>query len=109
MRIIAHRSLKDCWKKYPKTKISLSVWEERILNANCTSHDELRFIFPNADYISNPNFRHLTIFNINGNEFRLAADIFFNSGQVFLKWFGKHSTYDKINFNLIKNSGFILC
>lgn len=109
MRIITNRSITECWKKYSDAKPSLAVWEERIYEATCKNHQELKRIFPNADYISNPNFKHLTVFNIKGNEYRLAVDIFFNTGHVFVKWFGKHSDYEAINFKTILNKGFILC
>jgi mRNA interferase HigB len=109
MRIITNRSITECWKKYPEAKASLAVWEERIYEAKCKNHEELKCIFPNADYIPNPHFKHLTVFNIKGNEYRLAVDLFFNSGHVFVKWFGKHTDYDKINFKIILNNGFRLC
>src|SRR5688572_22290095 len=108
MRVISNRSISECWKKYPDAKLSLAIWEERIYQANCGSHDELKSVFPNADYIPNPCFKHLTAFNIKGNEYRLIVDLFFNTGQVFVKWFGKHADYDKINFKQIGNSGFKL-
>lgn len=109
MRVITNRSITACWRKYLDSKPSLAVWEERIYQAKCSSHRELKYIFPYADYIANPHFKHLTIFNIKGNEYRLAVDIFFNTGHVFMKWFGTHSEYDKVNFKTICNNGFILC
>ncbi len=109
MRIITNRSITECWKKYPEAKVSLAVWEERIYLATCKNHEELKRIFPTADYIANSNFKHLTMFNIKGNEYRLAVDIFFNTGHVFVKWFGKHVNYEKINFNTLLNNGFRLC
>lgn len=109
MRIITNRSITECYKKYPDAKSSLAVWEERVYLAECKNHDELKRIFPSADYIPNVNFKHLTIFNIKGNEYRLAADVFFNTGHVFVKWFGKHADYDKVDFKCIVNSGFKLC
>lgn len=109
MRIIAKRSLVECWEKYPKAKLGLSIWEERIDYATCANHTEIKTIFPTADYILNPHFKHLTVFNNNGNEFRLVVDIFFNTGHVFVKWFGKHADYDRVNFRTIDNSGFLLC
>lgn len=109
MLIITNRSITNCWKKYPDSRGSLAIWEERMYSAKCKNHDELKNIFVGADYIPNPQFRHLTIFNIKGNEYRLAADIFFNTGHVFVKWFGKHSEYDRIDFATISNNGFKLC
>lgn len=56
MRIIAKRSLTECWKKHPSSKASLAIWEERISIARCLNHEELKRIFPTADYIPNPQF-----------------------------------------------------
>lgn len=109
MRVITNRSITECWKKYSDAKPSLAVWEERIYNAKCKTHQDLKLIFPNADYIVNPHFKHLTVFNIKENEYRLAVDIFFNTGHLFVKWFGKHSDYNKIDFKMIFNNGFTLC
>lgn len=109
MRIIACRSITDCWIAYPNSKSSLTVWEERIKNAECKTHQALKIIFPEADYIPNANFKHLTIFNIRGNHYRLAVDIFFNTGHVFIKWFGTHEAYDHIDFSILQNKGFSLC
>jgi len=109
MRIITNRSITQCWKKYPDARLSLAIWEERIYCANCKNHGELKLIFPTADYIANPSFKHLTVFNIKGNDYRLAADLFFNTGHVYVKWFGKHENYDKVDFKKLPNGGFQLC
>lgn len=109
MRIISRRSLTECWKAHPDCKTSLSIWEERISYSECKDHKELLMYFPDADYIPNKNFKHLTIFNIKGNQYRLAVDIFFNTGHVYMKWFGKHADYDFVDFKLMQNGGFTLC
>lgn len=109
MRIISNRSLKECCGIYSDSRIALGLWEERIRYNNFKNHQELRSVFPDADYIVNTRFRHLVIFNIKGNRYRLAVDIFFNSGQVFLKWFGPHDEYDKVNFSTLDNGDFRIC
>lgn len=109
MRIITKRAITECWKKYSDARTNLAIWEERINAALVRDHNELREILPHADYIPNENFKHLTIFNIKKNDYRLAVDIFFNTGHVFVKWFGTHTAYDSINFYSLPNKGFVLC
>lgn len=109
MRIITRRAIKESWIKYPQAKESLAVWEERIECTTFRNHEELNTVFRGADYIPNNNFRHLTVFNIKGNEFRLIVDIFFNTNHIYVKWFGKHSAYDRIDFHSFSNGSFILC
>lgn len=109
MRIITKRALIESWTKYPESRPSLAIWEERLIVASFTNHSELKRIFKDADYIPNANFKHLTVFNIKGNDYRLVVDIFFNTGHIFIKWFGKHASYDRIDFYTFTNKGFILC
>lgn len=109
MRIITKRALTESWKKYPEAKSGLAIWEERIKHINFKNHAELQDIFPDADYIPNGNFRHLTIFNIRQNAYRLGVDVFFSSSLVFIKWFGPHGSYDHVNFKRLTNGGFVLC
>ena len=109
MRIITPSSITRSWKAYPSAKNSLTVWEERIRNQNYLNSNELRESFGNTDHIPNSNFSHLTIFNIKGNDYRLAVDIDFATQRVFLKWFATHAKYDRINWNNYQNNGFELC
>jgi mRNA interferase HigB len=101
--------LKTCWSKYPDCRTALALWEERIKYGDFKDHHELKLVFPDADYIPNKQFKHLTIFNIKGNRYRLAVDVFFNSGQVFIKWFGQHKEYDKVDFSTLHNGEFSVC
>jgi mRNA interferase HigB len=109
MQIITKSSITKCWKAYSTVKNSLGVWEARISQLNCSTFQELRDTIGNADYISNGNFSHLTIFNIKGNDFRLVVDINFATQRVFLKWFGTHAEYDKIDWNNYQYREFELC
>jgi mRNA-degrading endonuclease HigB of HigAB toxin-antitoxin module len=84
MRIITSRSVTLCWKTCPNAKNSIAIWEEKIKIAKCKSHEELKTIFPDADYVPNNNFKHLTVFNIKHNKYRLAVDIFFNTGHIYI-------------------------
>jgi mRNA interferase HigB len=42
------------------------------------------------------------VFNIKGNRYRLIAAVNFNSQIVFVKWFGTHKDYNKINPSEVK-------
>jgi len=39
-----------------------------------------------------------SIFDIGGNQWRLATDVNFRTGRVYLRWFGKHAEYDKVDW-----------
>jgi mRNA interferase HigB len=108
MRIISKRSITEIWEKYPDTKPSLIIWEERISKANCLNHSALKKNFAEVDYVPNIYYKHLTVFNIKGNQYRLIVDVFFNSSHIFLKWFGTHADYNRLDLKTFPNGRFRL-
>ena len=54
---------------------------------------ELKNMFLSADFVQPDR----VIFNIKGNYFRLITAVDFKRQAVFVKWFGRHKDYDKIN------------
>ena len=109
MKSMTKSSLTKCWRAYSTAKSSLGVWEEQIKSLNCSTYQELLEARKDADYIRNGNFSHLTIFNIKGDDFRLVVDINFATQRVFLKWFGTHAEYDKVDWNNYQYREFELC
>ena len=55
-------------------------------------------MFRSADLVPNPNYHALVIFDIGGNQWRLATDVNFRTGRVYLRWFGTHAEYDKVDW-----------
>ena len=49
-----------------------------------------------------PSYLLRVIFDISGNRFRLVAHVDLARERVFLKWFGTHSEYDKIDFKTVQ-------
>ena len=58
-----------------------------------SNHNELKTVFPNADYIGKSRY----VFNIKGNDYRLVAVVFFAVGSVTVCFIGTHSEYDKVD------------
>jgi len=58
-----------------------------------SSHNELKSIFPSADYIGKSRY----VFNIKGNDYRLVAIIFFSVDSATICFIGTHSEYDKVD------------
>ncbi|WP_407944431.1 type II toxin-antitoxin system HigB family toxin [Maridesulfovibrio sp.] len=54
---------------------------------------ELKDVFRSADLIADG----IIVFNIKGNNFRLIVNVDFTRQQAYVKWFGRHKEYDKIN------------
>ena len=61
-----------------------------IKNSNFKDFNELKKVFYTVDKVNN-----LTVFNINGNNFRLIVAIHFNRQKVFIRNILTHADYDK--------------
>jgi mRNA interferase HigB len=98
MRIIAVKTLRDCWKKFPLAEQALLSWYEEVENAQWHSPNDLKKQYRNASILTDKR----VVFNIHGNTFRLVVDIEYRLKIVFVVWFGMHKQYDKIDVKSVK-------
>jgi mRNA interferase HigB len=98
MRIIAIRTIKNGYKKFPDAKQSLLAWNEEVEIADWKNPNELKVQHASASIINTKR----VVFNIHGNKFRLVVDIEYRLGIVFVVWFGSHKSYDQIDVKTIK-------
>lgn len=97
MRIIAVKTLKGYWDKFPQAKQALLSWYEEMENGAWDNPNQLKQQYRNASILSNKR----VVFNIHGNSYRLIVDIEYRLKIVFIVWFGSHVQYDKIDANEI--------
>ena len=93
MRIIAIKTLKDYWEKFPIAKEALLSWYEETETADWRNSNELKVQYRNASILTGKR----VVFNIHGNAYRLIVDIEYRLKIVFVVWFGPHPQYDKID------------
>lgn len=93
MRVIAIKTLRECWDKYPQSEQALLAWYEEIQIAHWNNPNELKTQYGNASILTDKR----VVFNIHGNTYRLIVDIEYRLKIVFVVWFGTHNEYDKIN------------
>ena len=93
MRIIAKRTLKDFWEKYPDSEEALRAWYDEAVKENWTSFHEIKEKYRTASILGNDR----VVFNIKGNRYRLIVLILFGRGKIFIRIIGTHAEYDKIN------------
>ena len=93
MRVIASKTINAYRECYPDADGALKAWVA-IINDNKFEHlPDLKNMFPSADFVEPDR----VIFNIKGNHFRLITAVDFQRQIIFVKWFGRHKEYDKIN------------
>lgn len=90
MRIITKRRLREFWANNPDAENAIEQWIEIVENADWESFADVRNIFAHASI-----YRHLTIFNIGGNKYRLITIIEYQKHLVFIRQIMTHNEYDK--------------
>jgi mRNA interferase HigB len=90
MRIISLKALRQFWEKYPDSETALIRWFKLMNSAKFQDFNELRSVFPSADFVGN-----LIVFNIGGNKYRLITSVHFNRQKVYIRHVLTHSEYDK--------------
>lgn len=93
MRVVTHKTLVEYYTANNQSKTALELWYLKITRANFESLNELKKVFPSADYIGN----HRVVFNIKGNDYRLICIVKYSSQKVYVRFIGTHAEYDKID------------
>ena len=93
MRVITTRTINAYRECYPEADGQLKAWKALIEGNEFKHFPELRNMFRSADFVQPDR----VIFNIKGDHFRLITAVDFGRQIVFVKWFGRHKDYNKIN------------
>jgi len=93
MKIINRRLLDDFTTKHTDATKPIERWIDYIENSNILNHNDLKTIFPSADYVGNSRY----VFNVKGNNYRLVVIIIFVNNNAFVRFAGTHAEYDKID------------
>ena len=100
MRIIALSTLKAFWEENPEyqdAKEPTLAWHRHALHADWRSPAEVKQDFRNASILKDGR----VVFNIAGNKYRLIVWINYTYGVVYIRFFGTHAQYDKIDVQTI--------
>lgn len=100
MRILKEKTLIELVEsnKYSTATESIKAWIFEVRKANWSNSGDLKAKYRNASIIGDKR----VVFNINGNNFRLIADVEYNLKIVFIVWFGTHNEYDKIDAKTVR-------
>jgi mRNA interferase HigB len=90
VNVISKRGLFERAAKHPDAKSALQVWFDSVVQANWSSLEDVRKVFPATDMVGD-----LAIFNIHGNNYRLIVRMAYEYKRIYIKEFLTHSEYDK--------------
>jgi mRNA interferase HigB len=98
VRIIARKTLIHAWTKHRDAEHPLRAWYKEAEAARWTGPEDLRVMYPAASIVGDER----VVFNIRGNNYRLVVAINYSAGIVFIKFFGTHAEYDKIDVRKVQ-------
>jgi mRNA interferase HigB len=93
VRIVSKAILNDYYRKHSETKSQLETWYYEVKNSNWNSPVEIKERYGSASIIGN----NRVVFNIKGNKYRFVVKINYKMKIVYLRFFGTHKEYNKIN------------
>jgi mRNA interferase HigB len=93
MRIIARKTLKEFWERYPDAQQHLLAWYDDARQAAWKSPAEIKSVYRNASFLAN----NRVVFNIKGNSYRLIVAIHYDHGIVYIRFVGTHLEYDRVD------------
>jgi mRNA interferase HigB len=97
MQILGKNDIEEFIIRHTITKNALEKWIDTVESSEWKSHNDVKQLFPSADYVGNAKY----VFNIKGNGFRIVAVIVFVAGTVAIRFIGTHEEYSKIDCKTI--------
>jgi len=93
MRVFSKKILRDYWEKHAAAKAGLQAWYEDALRVEWRSPADIKRTYANASILVD----NRVVFNIQGNAYRLVVKIHYDRGFVYVRFFGTHAEYDRID------------
>lgn len=97
MRIITFRTLREFADKHADANVPLREWFSKTEKSEWHCLADIKTTFNSVDYAGNRRY----VFNIKGNKYRIVAIVLFETQQVYIRFVGTHSEYDKIDCSSI--------
>lgn len=94
MEILNSRVIKQFIEEHPDSEAPLKDWVTKTRAAEWKNNSDVQKTFNSADHLGEQKF----IFNIGGNNFRLAAMVWIENERVYVLKLMTHAEYDKERF-----------
>lgn len=92
MRIIARKTIVEYYTYHPQSKVALEEWYKKTEEAEWQNLADIKQTFNSVDYVGNQHY----VFNLKGNDYRLVVVIKFTPKNVYVRFIGTHTEYDRI-------------
>jgi mRNA interferase HigB len=92
MRVIAKRTLREFWLRYPDAEDPLLAWYREVEKEDWSNPAQVKQKYGSASFVGNR-----VVFNIKGNDYRLVVWINYPGRIVYVRFVGTHKEYDEID------------
>jgi mRNA interferase HigB len=93
MKILRRDILHQFVTKHADVGNQVATWLAETEDASWQTPNDVKKRYPSASLLKD----RVVIFNVKGNNYRLEAQIAYNSQTVLILWIGTHAEYDKRN------------
>ena len=94
MWVISPKPIRAFVRKHPTADGPMKEWLSKAQNADWRSIADVHRDFPAADAVPMRSGETATIFNVGGNNFRIACSIVYPGHQVYVRRVMTHKEYD---------------
>lgn len=101
MRIFNKSAIEFYATAYAPARDSLRSWYAEAIVATWSTPEQVKAQFPKASIIAN----NRVVFDVAGNNYRLIVSMNYKFQSAFIKFFGTHSEYDRINAATVDHTG----
>ena len=93
MRIIARKTLRVFWERFPDSEESLLAWYREVEKEDWDTPAKVKEKYRSASIVGN----NRVVFNIKGNNYRLVVRVNYPYRVVYVRFVGTHAEYDGID------------
>ncbi len=90
MRVVSEKRIRKFIEQDAQSADAMWHWADSIESANWRNPGDLKATFASASFVGD-----LTVFNVGGNKYRVAAFVHYRKQIVYIKRIGTHEEYDK--------------
>lgn len=90
MRIVTEKRIREFIAREPEAAEAMWHWVDAVESAAWRNPGDLKGTFASASFVGD-----LTVFNVGGNKYRVAAFVHYFRRIVYIKRIGTHEEYDQ--------------
>ena len=100
MRIFNKSAIELYAKAYAPARDSLRAWYAEAIGAIWLTPEHVKAQFPKASIIAN----NRVVFDIAGNRYRLIVSMNYKFHSAYIKFFGTHAQYDRVDASSVNQT-----